>query len=196
MERRWLRWGTADLGPRSHTQMMSRAMPQAIMGRARLRQTRTRSARSNGHTSGSRPRAPPRAAAPFTAGPRTAHPWPAASARVAPVVRATARGERRRCRTLGRCSCAGHSHAPACARPRAPPRARTRGLPTRGEIQLRWRDHTRLLKYMEMVHGKTALENRRKPDGNLLENCKQLLKTMKTGKRIQNCQIIDNSESF
>ena len=102
------------------------------MGRARPRQTRTRSARSNGHTSGSRPRAPPRAAAPSTAGPRTAHPWPAASARVAPEVRATARGGRGRFRTLGRCSCARHSHAPACARPRAPPRARTRGLPTRG----------------------------------------------------------------
>ena len=30
----------------------------------------------------------------------------------------------------------------------------------KGEIHLRWRDHTQLLKYMEMVHGKTALENR------------------------------------
>ena len=42
MGRRWLRWGTADLGPRAHTQRMGRAMPQAIMGRARPRQTRGR----------------------------------------------------------------------------------------------------------------------------------------------------------
>ena len=62
MGRRWLRWGTADLGPRAHTQRIGRAMPQAIMG------------------------------------------W--------------------------------------------------------AQIQLRWRDHTQLLKYMEMVHGKTALDNR------------------------------------
>ena len=30
----------------------------------------------------------------------------------------------------------------------------------KGEIQLRWRDHTQLLMYMGMVHGMTALENR------------------------------------
>ena len=30
---------------------------------------------------------------------------------------------------------------------------------SKGEIQLRWRDHTQLLTYMEMVRGKTALEN-------------------------------------
>ena len=29
-----------------------------------------------------------------------------------------------------------------------------------GGIPLRWRDHTQLLKYMELVHGKTANENR------------------------------------
>ena len=31
---------------------------------------------------------------------------------------------------------------------------------SKGENQLRWRDNTQMLKYIEMVHGKTALENR------------------------------------
>ena len=31
MGRRWLRWGTADLGPRAHIQRMGRAMPQEMV---------------------------------------------------------------------------------------------------------------------------------------------------------------------